>query len=172
MNEFTRIDMDQITDKIYLGNFGAAKNIYNLKNEGITKILSVMDKYAPEYKREDNLLQKIIKVADSPYENIIKYFRDCIAFIEGNNKILIHCMGGCSRSPSIVIAYIMWKYQLSFNESFNFVNEKRPFIFPNAGFIKQLKFFENLLNKNYYNLNQIDFHNIKFKHNLVNNSWY
>ena len=61
---------------------------------------------------------KIYELGLEPIIRLVKktWFSD--AFIEGNNKILIHCMGGCSRSPSIVIAYIMWKYQLSFNESF------------------------------------------------------
>ena len=167
MLDFTDTDMDKITDKIYVGNIGAAKDTNNLKKEGIKKILSVMEKYAPNYKREDNLIQKIIEVADCPEENIIKYFGECLAFIEGNQKVLIHCMGGSSRSPSIAIAYIMWKYKLPFNASFNFVNSKRPYIFPNAGFINQLQIFEYLLKKYSYDIARIDFGNIKLKRNLI-----
>ena len=53
--------------------------------------------------------QKIIEVDDDYRANIIQYFNECILFIEGNDKIFIHCAAGMSRSPTIVIAYLMWK---------------------------------------------------------------
>ena len=160
MEGFTEIDMDKITNNIWIGNIASAKNIDNLKRLGIQKVLSVMENNAPKYRWEDNITQGIVKVADSPDQNVIKYLGNCIKFINGDENVLVHCMGGSSRSPTFVIAYIMWKYMLSYKDAFEFVNRKRPFIFPNSGFKQQLKMFETLLIVNDYDLNRIDFENI------------
>ena len=157
-------DMVLIMDNIYLGNITAANNINNLKKEGIKKILSVIDySRAPRYKEEDNFNQKIINIADVPVVNIIKYFGECINFIEGEDKVLVHCIGGASRSASIVIAYIMWKLKISYKEAYIYVNKKKSSIFPNSGFQEQLKKFEALLKENKYNLNDINFRAIIWK---------
>ena len=60
----------------------------------------------------------------------------------------------------------MWKYRLPFNEAFEFVNSKRPYIIPNDGFIEQLKIFEQLLIENDYDLTRIDFKNIFWDYNI------
>ena len=152
--------MDQITDNIYLGDIDAA-NINNLKKENISKVLSVTDSRAPHYRKDDKINQKIIKVADSLSTNIIKHFGESLRFIEGDDKILIHCKSGQSRSATIVIAFIMWKQKLSFEESFNLVNGKRKVANPNFGFITQLKIFEKLFMDNEYDINKINFSTIK-----------
>ena len=166
MQYFSNIDMDRITNNIWIGNFASAKSINHLKKLGISKILTVIENAAPKYSREDNLWQYIVKVADSPQQNIIQYFGECIGFIEGKENTLVHCMGGSSRSPTIVLAYIMWRYKLPFNEAFEFVNSKRPFIIPNDGFKEQLKIFESLLIENNYDLSRIDFRNIFWDYNI------
>ena len=166
MKCFINNDMDQITDNLWLGNYEAANNIDNLKKEGIKKILCVMDFSAPEYKEEDKFNQKIIKIVDIPTQNILKYLGECLNFIKGEEKILVHCMAGASRSASIVIAYIMWAQKLSYQEALNFVENKRSSVFPNFGFRDQLKKFEKLLKDNDYDLDKIDFNNIQWKADL------
>ena len=150
-------EMDQITDTIYLGNYEGCRNKKNLKLAGIKKILSVMD-YAPQLNIEDNVTQKIIEVLDLPTTNIIQYFGECINFIKGKEKVLVHCWSGASRSATIVIAYVMWKFRLSAEDAHNYVFLKRTGILPNPGFKQQLKMFEKLLRDNHYDINKIDFY--------------
>ena len=150
--------MDQITDKIWLGNASAARNISLLKTNGISKILSIMNNPPHIYKESDGINLKYINIYDKPRENIIQHFGDCINFIEGKEKVLIHCIFGKSRSSTIVIAYLMWKEKRSLDDALNFVNQKRKNAIPNIGFIKQLQIFEKLLNTNKFNLNKIDFY--------------
>ena len=159
----TNNEMDKIDDNIWLGDYKAAINITNLKKEGIQKILCVMDNQAPKYNEENNFNRKIIEVADSPTVNIIKYFGECIDFMKGDEKVLVHCMGGASRSAAIVIAYIMWKEKKKFADALDYVSKKRSCVFPNGGFKKQLKKFELLLEKNNYDLSKIDFKSIEWK---------
>lgn len=58
-------------------------------------------------------------------------------------KTLVHCFGGVSRSPSVIIAYLMERERnLSLAEAFASVFSNRPYISPNDGFWKALQVFE------------------------------
>ena len=57
---------------------------------------------------------------------------------------------GISRSPTIVISYLMYKEKMKFEEAYDFVKEKRKVISPNSGFQEQLKKFETILEENNY----------------------
>merc|ERR1712087_837021 len=70
----------------------------------------------------------------------IKFIEQCLNGNDGGN-LLIHCASGKSRSASICIGYLMWKQNISFEDAKYAVRQKRPIIFPNAGFEKQLKEF-------------------------------
>ncbi len=153
-------DIDQITETIYLGNIDAAFNKKKLKQLGIKKVLTVMSAFGNHYSPHE-FIHKSIDVDDDFRTNIICHFKECISFIEGKDKIFVHCAAGMSRSPTIVIAYIMWKRKLRLNEAIKFVKEKRSIISPNDNFMNQLKIFEELLIKNDYNINNINFKKIK-----------
>ena len=155
--------MDQITPEVYLGNSSSATNISTLKNLGINKVLSIMDCGSPKYNDEDNITHKTISAADICSQNIIKYFGECLNFIKGKEKVLVHCMAGASRSASVVIAYLMWNNKMTFHHALNFVKEKRFVIYPNAGFKEQLQLFEKELVKNDYDIDKIKFEEIKWQ---------
>ena len=157
-------DISQITNTIYLGNIDAAFNKKKLKQLGIKKVLTVMGAFGNHY-NSNEFIHKSIDVDDDYQTNIIQYFQECLLFIEGNDKIFVHCAAGMSRSPTIVIAYIMWKNKLSLNKAIKFVKEKRSIISPNDNFMNQLKIFEELLIKNDYNINNIKFSKIKINDN-------
>ena len=153
-------NIDQITETIFLGNIDAAFNKKKLKQLGIKKVLTVMSAFGNHYSPHE-FIHKSIDVDDDFRTNIICHFKECILFIEGKDKIFVHCAAGMSRSPTIVIAYIMWKRKLRLNEAIKFVKEKRSIISPNDNFMNQLKIFEELLIKNDYNINNINFKKIK-----------
>ena len=153
--------LSQVTDNIYLGNIVDAQNINKLLKLGIKKVLSLItDKQLLLY--PPTIEHKLININDFPRENIIKYFGECLLFIDDNKKILVHCYAGASRSATIIIAYLMWKNQLDYVESCNIIQKIRPIVCPNYGFVRQLKMFDKLLKKNKYNINSIKFEEIKF----------
>ena len=153
--------ISQITANLYLGNIFDAQNIKKLLKLGIKKVLSLItDTQLLKY--PDEIEHKLIEIEDYPKENIIQYFYECLLFIDDNKKVLVHCFAGLSRSTTIVIAYLMWKNQLSFLEAIHLVEQIRPNINPNFGFVKQLKMFEKLLKENKYNINSINFKAIKY----------
>ena len=149
-----------IKDFLWLGNSYAAVNIEDLKKKGIKKILSVWDHQGPNY-NDNDFIHKKIKIDDVFNQNIIQYFGECLNFIKGDEKVFVHCLAGSSRSASIVIAYIMWSEKKTFMEAFDIVKSKR-YISPNDGFQEQLKMFEKILVKNDYDLDKINFKEIKW----------
>ena len=62
--------------------------------------------------------------------------RDC------RKNVLVHCVGGVSRSSTIVIAYLMLKHGYSLNDAYDFVKAKKSNISPNFNFMQQLLDFE------------------------------
>ena len=156
-------DIDEIIENLYLGNFSASENIQQLKDLGIKKVLSVIDfNDFPNYK-DENIIHKSVEVSDFDYQNIIQYFGECLNFIKGEEKVLVHCMAGASRSATIVIAYLMWIQKMKFDDALHFVKSKRPIVYPNDGFQKQLKIFEKLLEDNNYDIDKINFSEIKWE---------
>ena len=156
-------DIDQITETIFLGNIDAAFNKKKLKQLGIKKVLSLLDGSFPEYKESDNITQKKFIISDFDEQNIIQHFGECLNFIKGEDKILVHCMAGASRSATIVIAYLMWTKKMPSKEALDFVQKKRNIVWPNPGFKDQLELFEKeLIDKN-YDIDKIKFEEIKWE---------
>ena len=156
-------NMDEIIENLWLGNERASNNIPNLKDKGIKKVLTVMNYFeGPNYGNQF-FKQKRVNVEDICRQNIIQYFGECLNFIKGDEKILVHCMVGSSRSATIVIAYLMWIKKWKLEQALKYVQEKRPIVEPNEGFLKQLEMFEELLIKNDFCIEKINFKEIKWE---------
>ena len=53
-------------------------------------------------------------------------------------RVLVHCAMGISRSPALLIYYVMKSQRLSLREAYNYVKFCRPETFPNRAFMLQL----------------------------------
>jgi protein-tyrosine phosphatase len=146
-------EMDEITNKLYLGNNYAAKSKNKLQEKGITHIL-VCGYFLHEFFPND-FIYKTIEIEDDENENIYDYIIECIEFIENAEKVLVHCRAGISRSSSIVISYVMYKKRMKYLDAKEFVFNRRDVISPNDGFEDQLKEFEQDLIVCDYNLSKI-----------------
>ena len=95
-----------------------------------------------------------ISINDGHGEKISPYFDVAYRFIEkcrrANTKVLIHCLAGISRSPTLAIAYLMKHLGLKSDDAYRFVKERRKTISPNFNFLGQLYEYEKtfLLNNN------------------------
>lgn len=91
-------------------------------------------------------------ISDKPDSNIRAYFEEAHQFIKEalsskEDRVLVHCQAGVSRSATICISYFMAIEGMNLEAAFSFVKSKRPIINPNAGFMKSLKEFETFLLK-------------------------
>lgn len=48
-----------------------------------------------------------------------------------NQMIMVHCMAGISRSPSVIIAYLMIYKQMTYDYAINLLSKRHGFIRPN-----------------------------------------
>lgn len=58
------------------------------------------------------------------------------------NRVLVHCAMGRSRSATMIIMYLMKKFQIDFELAFDIVKWRREVVDPNDGFIQKLKDFD------------------------------
>lgn len=133
----------QILPGLYLSNAQAARDRNVLEHLKITHVLTIEAHRLPKSTFEgSNISTLFIRAYDLPSTNLLPYFPMANAFIEEGlqkGNVLVHCHFGVSRSATLVIAYIMQKYNLSFEQAYVLVRQRRRFINPNNGFCEQLR---------------------------------
>lgn len=137
-------NISKINDNIYISDLPTAFNKDKIKEEGITHILSTIIGLDPLY--PEDFIYKTIPIRDIESQDLSEYFDECVNFmddaIKNGGKVLVHCSYGVSRSVSMVIAYLIKKDGMSYNEAYQFLKSKRGQIEPNKGFKKQLLVYE------------------------------
>lgn len=142
-----------VRDHVFLGSQMCAQDYDFLIKNNITKILVVGEGLECPFETNPRFTYSEIPVLDMQEEQIIKYFGKAFDFIDNRvnefgdttGNVLVHCVAGISRSATIVIAYLMRKYGMSYFEALNYVQQKRPIVDPNPGFVKQLQKYERQL---------------------------
>lgn len=141
------LNVGNVLEFLYFGSQDVACDPDILNSLRITDILSV-GVTVPMYK---GFKYKFIEAYDLPSFDMKNIFNECFFYIENirllNRRVFVHCNAGISRSPTIIIAYVMKHLNISFEDSFKLVKETRITANPNAGFISQLKDYEDYLKK-------------------------
>ncbi|KAK6737508.1 hypothetical protein RB195_019923 [Necator americanus] len=141
----------QIFPFMYLGSQQDALDTEQMRKRGITHVvnLSIGCPRASSITSDENFLR--IPVNDSYQEKLSPHFETAWEFLEGvrrsGNVVLIHCLAGISRSPTLAISYVMRYKNMSSEDAYRLVKEKRPSISPNFNFMGQLLEYEQLLIK-------------------------
>ncbi|CAF3180818.1 unnamed protein product [Rotaria socialis] len=147
VNYRKRFTADKIDDHIWLGDIDSAENDEALDALNITHILTVLD-FEPKLAEDDRRVRKHVRAYDIHTVDLIGEFESCYQFIEdavcNKQNVLIHCHAGMSRSATIACAYLMKKYKLSYDEALEKLRAKRPCVYPNPGFAKQLRLYHSM----------------------------
>ncbi|XP_078700347.1 uncharacterized protein LOC144927093 isoform X4 [Branchiostoma floridae x Branchiostoma belcheri] len=143
---------NEVFPNIFIGDQKISENCYRLsKILGITHVLNAAfgfwcKKTVQEYK---DLGIRFLGVEADDAENfeMFPYFNMAADFIHmgcTEGKVLVHCAVGFSRSPTLVVAYLMLYHRMSAQEALKTIRAKRM-IGPNRGFLRQLADFNNKL---------------------------
>ncbi|XP_055845336.1 dual specificity protein phosphatase MPK-4 [Episyrphus balteatus] len=143
------VSMDEIEKGLFLGNLTSATNMETLKSHKITHILTLDSVPLPSHVQQVSFLTtKYVQISDMPKEDILHHLDQCTEFIslalDKGENILVHCYFGVSRSSTAVIAYMMKKHNLEYQQAFEIVKSKRKFVHPNSGFVNQLKLYRRM----------------------------
>ncbi|KAL4502318.1 hypothetical protein ABPG72_011905 [Tetrahymena utriculariae] len=143
--------MSQIYDNLYLGNITTSRDPAFFKKSNIKNVLVAGKNLKRSFINQCNYHQ--IQISDNPTTIILKYWPESVQFLSsvvGNT--LVHCQGGKSRSASTVMAYVVFKENITAQESITRVRKLHKFAYPNPGFLKQLEYWEDIV-KEYKKIN-------------------
>jgi len=140
----------QILPHVFLGTVYSSRENEYLQTLKITHIVNCAREADNLFPSEFRYLN--IPVGDRANEKIYTYFREACNFINRakgiGGTVLVHCLGGISRSPTVILAYLIFEYKMSLSKAFFYVKGIKPRIEPNPGFMNQLIDFEqNILGK-------------------------
>ncbi|EPY24572.1 dual specificity protein phosphatase [Strigomonas culicis] len=133
--------MQEVLPGLYCGSYHPAAQREQLDGARITHILCCIGT-APRF--PGDYMYLTIPADDRPEYNIRQHFDRTFDFIEsatlrGGTGVLVHCGAGISRAPIIVAAYLVRKLRMPPGQAVAFVQRRRPFASPNAGFVRQLR---------------------------------
>ena len=115
------------------------------------------NKYRPPFV-EETIKYHIVDVDDTEKLADVQALRNCfestVQFIDAGLRAgkptFVHCMGGTSRSASIICAYLIWKYpgdNMTTDQALRLVRSARPIATPNNGFMRQLENWYTTINR-------------------------
>lgn len=145
------MSISEITPQLFISGQMAA-TIEQVQKLGITYIVNVAIESAIIPYPKTIKMEKfdIIDFPTAPISNYFNSLTDKIhAHLSANkqNKVLVHCMAGISRSTTIICAYLMRYMNLTLKEAYLLCKKNRPICFPNLGFWNQLIAYEHQLKK-------------------------
>lgn len=96
------------------------------------------------YRRFDGIDYHHVTIEDDANADLFAHLDECSDFIHKHNgPVFVHCQAGVSRSASICMAYLIKYCCMTVDQAFAVVYCARPIIWPNNGFVRQLKHFEH-----------------------------
>ncbi|KAJ0230044.1 Protein-tyrosine-phosphatase IBR5 [Hirschfeldia incana] len=126
---------------LYLGSYDNASRSEVLKTQGISRVLNTVPMC-------QNLYRNSFTYHCLSDEKVLQ-FDDAIKFLDQCDKdkarVLVHCMSGKSRSPAVVIAYLMKRKGWRLAESHQWVKQRRPTTDITPEFYQQLEAFEQTI---------------------------
>ncbi|CAF1045609.1 unnamed protein product [Rotaria sordida] len=137
-----------IDDFLYHGDLGHASNIGLLHRLNIRHIINICD--CP---LEKLIIEKYnvlwINLYDELQADIKQHFDETNKFLynckQKNEKVLVHCQMGISRSSTIILAYLMKYHHDSLVKAYDYLLERRRMAAPNMSFFLQLIRYEHEL---------------------------
>ncbi|KPI86676.1 Dual specificity phosphatase-like protein [Leptomonas seymouri] len=142
--------LSEITPLLCVGTWKDAANPKLLRHLGITYVLNVARELDPAAEanviaRNKNIIYESIPMSDCHSQDVGAHLRQAFEFIEraraAKSRVLVHCRRGISRSPAIVVGYLMASEHRSYEEALRFVTERRSCVSLNLAFQERLSEF-------------------------------
>ncbi|XP_051001772.1 protein phosphatase Slingshot homolog 3 isoform X2 [Acomys russatus] len=137
----------RIFPHLYLGSEWNAANLEELQRNRVSHILNMareIDNFFPELFTYHN-----VRVWDEESAQLLPHWKETHHFIEDaraqGTRVLVHCKMGVSRSAATVLAYAMKQYGWGLEQALIHVQELRPIVRPNPGFLRQLQTYQGIL---------------------------
>ncbi|VDM35305.1 unnamed protein product [Hydatigera taeniaeformis] len=137
--------VSEILDFLYLGNARDSRDAQMMKERSITHVINATREQSNFFEGSGKVEYLRIPVDDNSTADLMPYFKPAINFIDeamrSGGRVLVHCQAGVSRSPSLVLAYLVAHSSLTVLEAFALVNHLRSAIGPSFHFLGQVERF-------------------------------
>ncbi len=143
-----------LEDFLFLGPAAAASNAAFLTSNAISHVISIghdpptrLELRVPDPHnltgKTDELQYHRLRLVDSASaapEECTKQAAEILEQCRAQKKrVLVHCSAGISRSPTVIVAYLMRYHGMTLKEALYAVISARPAVSPNPHFIEWLK---------------------------------
>jgi len=137
---------------LYLGSLQAIFDAHLLASHHIGALVQVLD--APWLPSVDaqvsasggKLDSYRLDILDSTTADLKPHLEATVRWIDDRLRkgvnVLVHCQQGVSRSSAVVIAYLIYTHNMSYDAAFDLVKRKRACVKPNSGFVRCLQEWE------------------------------
>uniref|UniRef100_A0A3Q1HCX6 Uncharacterized protein n=1 Tax=Anabas testudineus TaxID=64144 RepID=A0A3Q1HCX6_ANATE len=139
------MSVSQVTPTLFLSGADGPLNAALVSQKRITLIVNATLSHAsPTYPGVECVR---VPVSDLPSARLGDHFDRVAERIHCNRAggTLVHCAAGMSRSPALVMAYLMRYRGVTLCQAHRWVQESRPYVRLNAGFWDQLLQYERRL---------------------------
>lgn len=129
-----------IIDNVYLGSSFNASNWNLLVDNNIRRVVNVTNNI-PNFFEKDGIKYIMIKKKDNGEDVFTKEeLQSIYDFItEDKENVLVHCVFGRSRSATIVLYYLIKKYDMTIEKALEFLKKQRYCINPSIQFLDNLR---------------------------------
>lgn len=134
-------DISEISGNLFLGSAKASRSLDLLTSNGITHIVNIAGRQC----FPGQFIYKRVHFDDVEEFDELEKLREIFLWLDvttadAKAKVLVQCMGGISRSASVVIGYLVWSKKLTLDEAVAYVKNRRPQIRPRQlGAIKAIE---------------------------------
>ncbi|KAG6895566.1 hypothetical protein C0992_000597 [Termitomyces sp. T32_za158] len=131
---------------LYVGSLSACQDKDLLVDHGISHLVQVLDAPWIPVSEKDGFNCHRIQILDHATADLKPHLEAACNYIDralrNGRNVLVHCQQGISRSPAVVIAYLIRNHGMSYDTAFTFLKRKRACVQPNPGFVAALREWE------------------------------
>jgi protein-tyrosine phosphatase len=125
-------EADEIIEHLYLGSSFNAYSLTDIKNKNINVILNITEEIDNFYEYDKSITYYRFSIKDNNEDDISEILEKSYEIIDehitNGNNILVHCYMGASRSASVIIYYLMKKFNWNYEDALLFVSNKRKLV--------------------------------------------
>ncbi|KAG6860699.1 hypothetical protein C0995_008371 [Termitomyces sp. Mi166 len=135
-----------LTGILYVGSLSAVQDKDLLLEHGISHLVQVLDAPWIPISEKDGFSCHRIQILDQTTVDLKPHLEAACSYIDralrSGRNVLVHCQQGISRSPAVVIAYLIRNHGMSYDNAFALLKRKRACVKPNSGFVSALREWE------------------------------
>ncbi|XP_068160951.1 dual specificity phosphatase 29-like [Antennarius striatus] len=147
--------VNEVWPNVFIGDEQTARDRHHLRGLGVTHVLNAAEgtwnnvDTGAGYYDDMGVVYYGVVAEDVVTFDLSQHFLSAAEFIEETlrnpqNKLLVHCVMGRSRSATLFLAYLMICQKMTLVDAIEHVKKRRRIV-PNWGFLKQLRGLDEFL---------------------------